>query len=227
MALTTKSTSGSVATRTVPAAPLTTSTSLAPAETSARRAFSAPSSVPSESTFGRHRTACSTAASTLLPAAIDTTAKRSGYCSAMLRVLRPMEPVDPRMAMCFMESGNRGWPTLSPAFGEGWGHLAIGQTDGFTIPDFPIPRLNWVEHGAEKRIVPQHWSGEEQRIDAVQQPAVTRQQRARILHPGAPFDGRFHQVAELRHDVEQRRQHDRVEHRRRLYARHLQRVNLD
>src|SRR5215469_442588 len=54
-------------------------------------------------TRGRQRFACSKASSTLRPAASVTTWKRSGKDSTTLRVLRPMLPVDPRIAMRFMD----------------------------------------------------------------------------------------------------------------------------
>ena len=62
----------------------------------------AASAVAMESSCGRQRRACSKANSTLLPAARVMTEKRSGKVSTILRVLFPMEPVEPRIAICFI-----------------------------------------------------------------------------------------------------------------------------
>src|SRR5271166_4359525 len=53
-------------------------------------------------TCGRQRRACSKASSTLLPAAMLPTEKRSGKLSTRLSVLLPMEPVEATMVMRFM-----------------------------------------------------------------------------------------------------------------------------
>src|SRR5215470_3551812 len=102
IALTTKSTSLCVATRTVPACPLTISMCPSPSVFSCALTFSAFRSEASERTLGVQRRACSSADSAFDPAAIVTSSKRSGWFSITLSVLWPMEPVDPRMAMRFI-----------------------------------------------------------------------------------------------------------------------------
>src|SRR2546423_1826866 len=104
MALTTKSTSGCVATRTVPACPCTTSMLLRPSFLSCWRTFSASCSLASERTLGFQRRASLSAASVFEPAAIVNNWNRSGLLSITLSVLRPMEPVEPRMAMRYMKA---------------------------------------------------------------------------------------------------------------------------
>jgi hypothetical protein len=57
-----------------------------------------------ETSKGLHRSHWAKAMSTFRPAASEATANRSGYRSMMERVLVPMEPVEPRMQMCFNAS---------------------------------------------------------------------------------------------------------------------------
>lgn len=52
------------------------------------------------------------------------------------------------------------------------------------------------------RIVPQHGSRQEQGVNAIQHAPVTGQQAAGIFHSSAALDQRFHQIAELRGDVD-------------------------
>src|SRR6202161_3457355 len=68
-----------------------------------RRSFNALASwsVDMEINRGCHFWHWEKAKSRLEPAASDATANRSGYRSIMERVLVPMEPVEPRMQMCF------------------------------------------------------------------------------------------------------------------------------
>src|SRR6516164_6830741 len=72
--------------------------------------WSAASAEAIETTLGRQRRACSNASSMLPPAARLTTEKRSGKASTILRVLLPIEPVDPRMAMRFISGKDYGNP---------------------------------------------------------------------------------------------------------------------
>src|SRR5271165_6778744 len=114
MALTTKSASGWVETLTEPSEPCSTSMSLpSPAFLILSWSCPADSTEPIDINWGRQRRACSKASSTLLPAAMATMEKRSGKLSTMLSVLLPMEPVEPRMAMRFMQVEER---AFRPAF---------------------------------------------------------------------------------------------------------------
>src|SRR6478736_7788665 len=126
MALTTKSTSGRVATLIAPADPCTTSIPLTPAVLRCDRRISASTSVASEITLGFQRRACSNAAPTLCPAARETTSKRPEYDSTTLRVLRPIEPVEPRMAMRVMSG------TVTPDFEQ---QDLAGGSPGLTHSD--------------------------------------------------------------------------------------------
>src|SRR5713101_9754236 len=100
MALTTKSASGWVATRTAPSGPDTTSVLV---EFSLDSRIAASDSVATEIIWGRQRWGWSKARARLRPAARVVTWKRSGKDSTTLRVLRPMLPVEPRMARRFMD----------------------------------------------------------------------------------------------------------------------------
>src|SRR5271167_919010 len=59
-------------------------------------------------------------------------------------------------------------------------------------------------HHPPSRIVPQHWSGKEQGIDAIQHASMARQNGSRILDSGSALDQRLHQIAELGRDVDGR-----------------------
>src|ERR1022692_472556 len=120
---------------------------------------------------------------------MDTTWKRSGKDSATLSVLRPIDPVDPRMAMRFIKTESLFYALPGPG---GWGECC--------------------------RIEPQYRSGEEQGINPVEHAAVAGKNGARVLHPGAPLDERFHQIAKLRRDVQRDRQQDDRPHLRLLQS---------
>src|SRR6476469_1203337 len=78
--------------------------SLMPASFSRTLRLFACDSAATEITRGRQRFACSKARSRLRPSASVTTWNRSGKDSTTLRVLRPIEPVDPKIAMRFMDT---------------------------------------------------------------------------------------------------------------------------
>ena len=67
----------------------------------AARNRSAASAVARATTAGRYRCACSASRSALSPAASPTTCRRSGCASTTDSALRPIEPVDPRIARRF------------------------------------------------------------------------------------------------------------------------------
>src|SRR6266849_7145178 len=92
-----------MATRTAPTGPETTSTPAIPADFSLDFRVAASDSEATEIICGRQRWAWSKARSRLRPAARVATWKRSGKDSTTLRGLRPMLPVEPRMARCFMD----------------------------------------------------------------------------------------------------------------------------
>src|SRR5580698_621117 len=168
MALTTKSASGWVATCTLPAEPWTISIPLTPAFVRRVSRTSASAGAAIEIRRGFQRRACSKTASTFLPAASDTTSKRSGWDSTTLSVLWPMEPVEPRMAMCFMRDGRWSFAVLSSVVGQ---YVELGPTtDGQRRTTAGLSL-----HDAPSRIVPQHWSGKEQGIDAVEHASVAGQ----------------------------------------------------
>src|SRR5580692_10547989 len=70
--------------------------------------------------------------------------------------------------------------------------------------------------------VPQHRSGQQQRVDTVQNPAMPWQQRAGILDTGRPLERRLRQIAYLRSHIDDHGQEQPMNHR----ARKGQRENL-
>src|ERR1700739_3003107 len=66
------------------------------------RSSRAPASVPTDTTFGLWRRTCSAARATFDPAARATTSNRPGSESTTFKHCVPIEPVDPRIEMCFM-----------------------------------------------------------------------------------------------------------------------------
>src|ERR1700722_4251877 len=133
---------------------------------------------------GCQRCACSKAASRLAPAARATIWKRSGKDSATLRVLRPIDPVDPRMAMCFIIERSE-VESYFTRFLNRWG---CG--------------MECLLHHAPSHVKPEHWSGEEQGIDSVKHASVAGENCAGILDAGAALDQRLHQIAKLRGDIQ-------------------------
>src|SRR5271165_7355303 len=129
----------------------------------------ADSSEAMETILGCQRRACSKARSTLAPAARLVTAKRSGKASTIFSVLLPMDPVEPRMAMCLMSGSDNGNPR--------------GQSDAGEIP----AQTGDVKNHSDRQ-------SEEQGIDSVQHSTVAGQQRPGVLYAGAALEGRFHEI---------------------------------
>src|SRR5882672_6654045 len=102
-----------------------------------------------------------------------------------------MEPVDPRMAMRFIKTASY--------FTRFWA-ASEGREAGRSL------------HHAPSCIVPQHWSGKEQGIDAIKHAAVARKNRTGVFHVGAALDERFDQVAELGCNVKDDREQDDRQH---------------
>src|SRR6266496_3011113 len=159
MAARTRSTSGSAAAAVTPSSPSRISGASRPRSS---RSLRAAERSDMATTRGRKRRTCSAARSAFLPAASAVTSKRPGARATTSSACTPIEPVEPRMASCFMRG------TLPPEGGP--------QID---------PRRD-----------------EEQRVDAVEQPAVPRDELARVLHARGALQHRLGEVAE------------RAEHRR-------------
>ena len=67
---------------------------------------------------------------------------------------------------------------------EGWVSRKVRHFDSQQLLHYPPGRVK-----------PQHRSREQQRVDAVEHPAVPRQNRPRVFHPGATLDQRLDQVS--------------------------------
>ena len=108
----TRSTRGSVATATRASSPHPDT--VAPVSAPDARRRPSASSSASATTAGRTRAICSAKRSTLRPAARPTTSRRSGCAVTTERALRPIEPVEPRMAIRFTAIAlSRGSPRRS------------------------------------------------------------------------------------------------------------------
>src|ERR1035437_8586325 len=114
----------------------------------------------------------------LLPAAMLTTEKRSGKLSTMLRVLLPMEPVEPKMAIRFINS------------------LATNDT---------CSEVN-AEAGEIKQ--DRDRQREQERVNAVEHSSMPGKKRSRVLQSSPALHGRFHEIAKLGRDVDARREED-------------------
>src|SRR5713226_5182108 len=131
---------------------------------------------PTDTTSGWCRSIWPTNSSRLAPAASATTPKRPGRDSTTERHCRPIEPVEPKMASCFTESFDFlfvGWELSD---------LRPGRVDHYPI-------------------IPDNRNGEDERVDAVKDAAMPRQNTAGILHPCAALVRRFKQVPNLPRDV--------------------------
>ena len=100
-AATTRSASGCMAHRVTPSIPAATSIPLPRSASAARPAAFSSATATS---FGLYRFACATTSSTDRWQAKATTRKRSGKESITSSVWRPIEPVEPSSAMCFVEA---------------------------------------------------------------------------------------------------------------------------
>src|SRR5581483_4035321 len=144
----------------------------------------------------------------------------------MRSVLRPMEPVEPRIEMfCKVRAtvGDRERLREGPRPARKL-HLTLKEHDNRGL-DWVVRRWPLVvgarsfagltSESGEKDAVPHHRRGEEQRVDAVEDAAVTREERAGILYARAALDHGFDEVADLGDRVEHGGKHDSVpEHRR-------------
>ena len=122
------------------------------------------SSPATESSLGRQRSACSKRRFKVGACGQRHHRKALRISFDDVQGAVPIEPVEPRIAIRFIK----------------YEQLCAGLPQGAGI----VP----------SRIVPQHGSGEEQGVDAVQHASVAGQQRARILHPRAALEHRLHQV---------------------------------
>src|SRR5258708_2711102 len=68
-------------------------------------------------------------------------------------------------------------------------------------------------HDAPSCIVPQHGSGEEQGVDAVEHASVAGEKRSGIFDSSTALDERFDQIAELRGDIQRDREQNNRSHR--------------
>src|SRR5262249_61852683 len=113
-----------------------------------------------DTSLGRKRATCSARRSSERPAARATTRKRSGNASTTSSDERPIEPVDPRIDRdLILERDYRGREKDDRAGSVG------------SEPD--------QERG-------HHRAGEQERVDAVVEPPVARQEPAPIFDPGPP-----------------------------------------
>ena len=92
------STSGWVATASSPSGPATT---VVAADPSVDRRRSIPAAVAIAATAGRYRSICSASSEALSPAASAATCSREGCASTTASALRPIDPVEPRIARRF------------------------------------------------------------------------------------------------------------------------------
>src|SRR5260370_41741354 len=165
------------------------------------RSFCARSSAfaasPTDTTSGRCRSIWPTSSSKFEPAASATTPNRPGSDSTTARHCRPIHPVEPKM-FNFVKDGvtNASSFALEPAF------LGLGIRAHVFGPVFcnGVPKLRprRVDQGP---IIPDTRNGQNQRVDTIEDPAVSRQHPSRILHAGAALVSRFEQVADLACDI--------------------------
>ncbi len=177
MALTTKSASGWVETFTVPGEPCTTSIAWpSPTFFSLSCRCSAASAEAIETTWDASAAPARTRVRRFLRGQADHR-EAIRKASTIFSVLLPMEPVEPRMAMRFMDGKD----------------LWYRRPRDYTAPKVPAQSCK-IKDQSDRQ-------GEQQRVNAVQHAAMPRQQRSGILHSRPAFQRRLHQIAELRRDI--------------------------
>src|SRR5258708_16364783 len=152
---------------------------------------------PTETTSGRCRSICPTSSSKFEPAASATTPNRPGSDSTTARHCRPIDPVEPKMANfvkdCVTNSSSY---VLGPyVVGPMYSRPCFGPVFCNGVPEL---RPRRVDQGP---IIPDNRNGQNQRVDTIEDPAVSRQHPSRILHAGAALVSRFEQVADLARDI--------------------------
>src|SRR5436190_21934785 len=103
------------------------------------------------------------------------TSSRSACASTTASALCPMEPVDPRMAMRFTVT-SEGARNRERA--QRWSARALQAL-----------RSSVLQHHVVDR------GGEEERVDAVEDAAVARNQRRAVLHAGRALQHRLEEIA--------------------------------
>ncbi len=133
-----------------------------------------------------------------MPPLNPTTRKSSGKLEVTLRVLVPMDPVEPRTDITFIRTG---YPILCK--------FMILADLGLQCHDLSS-RTSWVGlSGTSGRIEAQqinieHRECEEQAIDSVQDAAMSGYEVGAVLDVGGPFQHRFGEVAELTEHAQQK-----------------------
>ena len=87
--------------------------------------------------------------------------------------------------------------------GEGAGPDGTGGTEDADVLQRKLARSEILLNPLS---VPQRGRGQQEGVDAVENPSVAGEHGARILHPGAPLDGGLDQVTDLGKEIQHHRQ---------------------